>query len=529
MVKVPLLLILSCLLCLCESHAFGFSTHETTISRTFNPLVAVWGESITVTVTFTNWESNDLRAFYYVDQIPDELNVNRISVKINGTDVLGYTSESGSVGDVYAGCVPHRWILEVPPDFDENNPIEANSILEIVYSVGSDLFGVFNFDEFHWVGYYQDAAEGQMAAFGCSEDAEKQAITFVKPDNSSLISGLGFHSTEGGWIESFSSDYSHEDWIRIRWPDYNTANGETRIAIGDIDGDGKDEIVVGLGPVPGDPATPGGWFEVFDDDYTHLAWGRVRYAAYNSANGEIWPACGDVDDDSRDEIIIGLGTYPSDGGWFEIFDYELGSINHQAWQRVRWSTYNVSNGETRPACGDIDGDGKDEIVVGLGPVPGDPATPGGWFEIFDDDLSHLDWGMVKFTGYNNVNGETWPACGDVDGDGADEIVVGLGSYPANGGWFEFFDYDSGSLSHKAWENTKWMDYNLHNGETRPTCGDIDEDGRDEIIIGLGSGGDGYMKVLDDYDEAYALMAWPSITWADYCSANGETRPVIQAK
>ena len=119
--------------------------------------------------------------------------------------------------------------------------------------------------------------------------------------------------------------------------------------MGDIDGDGRDEIVLGLGPVSGDPSIPGGWFEVLDDDYTHLAWGRINWSSYNTANGESWPACGDIDADGRDEIVIGLGSYATNGGWFEVFDYEGSSLVHTAWGKVHWWDYNSTNGETWPA------------------------------------------------------------------------------------------------------------------------------------------------------------------------------------
>ena len=226
-----------------------------------------------------------------------------------------------------------------------------------------------------------------------------------------VVTGLG--EASGGWTEAFTEDYLHRDWLRVNWLAYNSANGEARIAVGDIDGDGRDEIVVGLGPVAGDPSIPGGWFEVLDDDYSHLAWGRVNWPPYNSANGETRPACGDVDGDGRDEIVIGLGPVSGDpsypGGWLEVFTYDSGSVVHSAWPRVNWREYNSLNGETRPVCGDLDADGKDEIVIGLGPVSGDPNYPGGWFEVLDDDYSHLDWGRVKWSPYNSANGESWPA------------------------------------------------------------------------------------------------------------------------
>jgi len=278
-----------------------------------------------------------------------------------------------------------------------------------------------------------------------------------------LVIGSGSYPAAGGWNEVFRGDFSHEDWVRVGWEAYNSANGEARVATGDIDGDGRDEIILGLGPVDGNPSIPGGWFEVLDDDYTHLAWGRVNWSPYNSANGESWPACGDIDADGKDEIIIGLGSYPAKGGYFEVFDYDAANLVHKAWGRVSWSPYNSANGETRPACGDIDGDGRDEIIIGLGSYP----AKGGYFEVFDYDTgscTHKAWGQVNWSPYNSANGETRPACGDIDGDGRDEIVIGLGSFPTYGGWFEVFD---DNYAHLTWGWINWSPYNAANGESWP--------------------------------------------------------------
>ena len=44
----------------------------------------------------------------------------------------------------------------------------------------------------------------------------------------------------------------------------------------------------------------------------------MSWAGYNAANGETWPACGDLDGDNKDEIVVGLGN--GSGGWVQIFD-----------------------------------------------------------------------------------------------------------------------------------------------------------------------------------------------------------------
>jgi hypothetical protein len=358
-----------------------------------------------------------------------------------------------------------------------------------------------------------------------NESGFSEEVSGVTDSLNLVITGLGEMSV--GYMEAFAPDYSHGDWLRVDWWDYSSANGEARLATGDIDGDGKYEVVIGLAPVSGDPSVPGGYFQVLDDDYTHLAWGRINWSGYNSANGESWPACGDVDGDGKDEIIVGLGSYPAEGGWLEVFDYDAGNVSHEAWKRINWGLYNSQSGEIRPACGDIDGDGRDEIVVGLGPVSGDPSLPGGWFEVLDDDYTHLAWGRIKWTGYNGANGESWPACGDVDGDGKDEIIIGLGSHPSSGGWFEVFDYIPGDVAHTAWKRVNWGGYNSQNGEARPRCGDIDGDGKDEIVVGLGQGGKGWMEIFDDSSTGFGHLDWVLVEWKDYCTANGETWPAVR--
>lgn len=135
------------------------------------------------------------------------------------------------------------------------------------------------------------------------------------------------------------------------------AAAPARPACGDFDEDGHDEIAVGLGTEP--HATAQGWVALFDDsNHAHAfrRWLRLPWQSYNNAKGETRPAAGDVDGDGRDELLLAIGTYPSSGGWAVLMDDWKGSVDHAnhdfdpyRWLRMQWGSYNRSNGEVWPA------------------------------------------------------------------------------------------------------------------------------------------------------------------------------------
>jgi hypothetical protein len=82
-----------------------------------------------------------------------------------------------------------------------------------------------------------------------------------------------------------------------------------------------------------------------------------------------------------------------------------------------WSVDLVSYGSLSPAVGDIDGDGYDEIVVGVG-APKDWGRTGG-VEVF----THEGTREVGWPRDTDKNMMSCPALGDLDGDDIDDIVI----------------------------------------------------------------------------------------------------------
>ena len=349
----------------------------------------------------------------------------------------------------------------------------------------------------------------------------------ISSGNYRLLIGTSTGTAEGGQIYAYNKDQVLEGTITTSWEEYKALKGETRIATGDIDGDERDEVIIGFGPV-GQFGLPGGRFEILDHDLTHLNWGQVSWSDYNSANGETRPAIGDVDGDGKGEILIGLGK--GGAGLVEVFRFIDGAPQHLAWTGIDWPEYNQDNGETWPASGDANADQKDDIAIGLGQGGGglfvlksglDPALLGTEEDPWRTELE----GFMTWQEYALVQGETRPAFGDLNGDGKPEVVLGLGKTGA--GNVDIFSPTTTGLTYLLSTSIDWDEYNLLNGETRPVLGDIDHDYRDEIIVGLGEGGQGYVDVLDDQLGGFIKIADLQVGTLAYQQGNGSTLPAYK--
>lgn len=233
-------------------------------------------------------------------------------------------------------------------------------------------------------------------------------------DSAQIVTGLGTGSN--GWSEAYGTGvaYLTNAWSQSAWGQYNGRDGETRLALGDIDNDGENEVVVGF-----DQGT-NGWFEIRGaEDFNQPIFGRVNWSAYNNRNGETRPAIGNVDGGTEGEILLGLGR--TGNGFVEIRDGAGGQYNSirdpdgiVRWIQVPFANYNDINGETRPATGDLDGEldpqvgYTDEIVVGLGTGGGGRvAIFNNFYSFFVPDSAgksesfrFITWKQLPWSNYN---------------------------------------------------------------------------------------------------------------------------------
>jgi len=261
----------------------------------------------------------------------------------------------------------------------------------------------------------------------------------------------------GPHIRSFSSTGIYSQFFGFDSSKRFGANASSY----DIDQDGLEEIIVsaGTGEQP--------WVKIFDIK------GKLKteFLAYDqNFTGGVSTAVGDVDNDKQLEIV----TMPSTNSQVIVKIFDLnGNLKKQ------FNAFNsFYNNGGNLAVADINNDNFSEIIIGSGPN----TTP--IVKIFNSNAQRTSQ-FIPYQ-YSQLNGVT-VAVGDVDGNGIKEIITGTMSgakpevkiFDTNGRLINsFFAYNQGFL-----------------GGVNVASGDIDGNGKDEIITGAGPGGGPQVRVF----------------------------------
>ena len=243
------------------------------------------------------------------------------------------------------------------------------------------------------------------------------------------------------------------------------------IAYGFVDNDAYEDIVIGSAPGVSEIKIHQGGIGP-----------EITIKPFYGYNLGVNVACGDVDGDGLDEIIAG----PASTG--EVAEVAIFSGTDGSEQ----TRFNVNNGAWGPvevACGDVDADGTDEIIVGQG---------ASWVRVYEADGTSIGsyTNIPYMTPYENYLGNMTVAAGDLTGDGCEEIVVGLCKRIYNragmnwGGEIRVFSLTTNfvqqcnpiAVTGAGWEWATYEDPKLFPGRMAVAVGDVDGNSTNEIVI-----------------------------------------------
>lgn len=284
-----------------------------------------------------------------------------------------------------------------------------------------------------------------------------------------------YHGSSSGIPTSASTS------ISLSPHSYTTSSSSA--ALGDMDGDGYDDLFIGI---------EGGDGYLMTGSTTGLL--STPTTIINRWTGFGQSAVGglDINGDSVSDLVVALPEAHFEGGSVESFLGD-GTSGYASDLVVEGPGEASDYGFSVALVGDFNGDGFGDAVVG---APNGEASSGqnGAIFMYHGSADGLDWFPIdRSTGrYNSRLGESVAGLGDINADGLADLAAG-----APNDEYVYVYTGSTSTAPRAWFSLEENDTDF--GESIDSAGDVDGDGFDDVIVSARSNTYVYQGVTTGID------------------------------
>ena len=202
--------------------------------------------------------------------------------------------------------------------------------------------------------------------------------------------------------------------------------GQALAFVGDVDGDGRDDLAVGA-PLDAANGPSSGRVVVYSGADGSVIHGLAGYAAGDEFGSSI-TGLGDIDGDGLADFAVGAPLS-------DLWDLDAGAVHlYSGADASLITTYTGQAagdefGRVIAGGGDLDGDGQPDLLVGI-PHESSHATWSGKVMVYRS--SAVPYPQLEGSGVFERYGNAVAIVGDVDGDGRDDFAIGAPGDGSNG-------------------------------------------------------------------------------------------------